>query len=102
VAVIVNNPCLEYWFLLHFKQTSKYYETYAILEKLLKKYLPDYDKSEKYYKNSRQDIYQRLKSYLKAAIDNAGRLGEFDFANTETGIAEMYKLFNEDEIKLNI
>lgn len=27
VVVIVNNPCLEFWFLLHFKKTSKYYDT---------------------------------------------------------------------------
>ncbi|MDR3340841.1 MAG: RloB family protein [Candidatus Symbiothrix sp.] len=97
IVIIVNNPCLEYWFLLHFEATSKYYESYAKLERALKKHkaLADYEKSEKYYKTGRQNIYQRLKPYLQTAIKDAKRLGKFDFNNTQTGMAEIYKLFDE-------
>jgi hypothetical protein len=93
-SFVVDGEC-ELWYLQKMKEN----EPYVILEKSLKKYLLDYNKSERYYKNSRQDIYQRLKPHLEAAIDNAGKLGKFDFANTETGIAEMCKLFNENGIK---
>jgi hypothetical protein len=97
VIVVVNNPCLEYWFLQHFKQTSKFFATYAELEKPLKKHLTDYEKTEKYYKKSNGDIYKKLKDRLQAAIANSKRLGEFDFGNTATGKAEMYKIFDELE-----
>ncbi|GHU83701.1 hypothetical protein FACS189415_6540 [Bacteroidia bacterium] len=96
IIIIVNNPCLEYWYLLHFEHTSKYFATYERLEKPLKKYLPDYEKSEKYYKNPRLNIYKRLKNNLPEAIVNAQKLGEFDFGEIQTaGIAEMHKIFEE-------
>jgi len=94
IVVIVNNPCLEYWFLQHFEQTSKYFATYKKLENSLKKHLSDYEKTEKYYKGSQQDIYQKLKPNLPAAITNAESLGEFTFDNAQIGMAEMYKIFN--------
>ena len=93
ITVIVNNPCLEFWFLVHFERTSKYFATYEQLEKSLKKYLSDYEKTEKYYKNSRQNIYQKLKPKLSSAIANTENLGEFAFDNAQTGLSEMYKIF---------
>jgi hypothetical protein len=37
VKIIINNPCLEYWYLLHFEVTSKYFESYDKLRPVLKK-----------------------------------------------------------------
>lgn len=91
----MNNPCLEFWFLLHYEQTLKYFATYSDLKKELNKHLPDYQKTEKYFKNSRQDIYQHLKSNLATAINNAILTGTFDFNNTHKGLSEMHKVFNE-------
>lgn len=95
VLFIINNPCLEYWFLLHYKQTSKYFGSYAGLEKELVKHLPDYQKTEKYFKNPRQDIYQRLKPKQGVAIENALKLDRFDFENTRWGLSEMHRIFTE-------
>lgn len=95
IVVVINNPCLEYWFLQHFEQTSKYFETYEQLEKSLKSHLSDYEKTEKYYKNSRQNIYQKLKPNLPTAKTNAKKLAEFTLDNAQTGLAEMYKVFTE-------
>lgn len=47
ISVIVNAPCLEYWFLLHFERTSRYYNKCEGAVKQLKKYLPDYEKTRK-------------------------------------------------------
>jgi hypothetical protein len=94
IIIVVNNPCLEYWFLQHFEQTSKHFSSYEKLEKSVKKHLADYEKTEKYYKNFRQNIYQKLKPNLPTAIVNAKNLGEFSFDNIETSITEMYKIFN--------
>lgn len=93
VIVVVNNPCLEFWFLLHYKQTAKYFASYDDLKKELMKYLPDYQKTQKYYKNSRQDIYQRLKPKLQTAISNAEECGKFDFENIQKGLSEMQMIF---------
>ncbi|WP_353744812.1 RloB domain-containing protein [Hydrotalea sp. AMD] len=47
VVVIVNNPCLEFWFLLHFEKTSKYFNTCSSVETELKKHLKNYEKDTK-------------------------------------------------------
>jgi hypothetical protein len=100
IIIIVNNPCLEYWFLQHFEQTSKYFAAYANIEKSLKKHLSDYEKTEKYYKNPRQNIYLKLKPHLPTAITNTKKSGKFSFENVKTGMTEMYKIFSELKIEI--
>ena len=94
VEIVINNPCLEFWFLLHFCQTTKYFESYDKLLPDLKKQtiLSNYEKTEKYFTKG-TDIYKRLKPYLKTAIENAGKCGKFDFKQPSKGIAEMNKIF---------
>ena len=99
VVVIVNNPCLEYWLLLHFEATGKYFNNCAGAVKQLLKYLPDYEKTEKYYTKSNQDIYLKLKPRLNTAINDAKTLTDFDLETPEIGITQMHFLFEEDEIK---
>ncbi len=73
VEVLVNNPCLEFWLLLHFEQTARYFTRCIDAERRLKKYLADYKKTEQYYKKSDKDTYKKLKPKLKQAIDNANK-----------------------------
>lgn len=47
VVVVVNNPCLEFWFLLHFEKTSKYFNTCSGAEAQLKKTLKELRKDTK-------------------------------------------------------
>ena len=101
IEVLVNTPCLEYWFLLHFKETSTYYSNYDSVVTALKKneIFKDYKKTREYYFNSYNDIYKKLKPYQNKAIFNSKKLGSFDFANPESAKAEMYKVFDELRIK---
>jgi len=94
VEIVVNNPCLEFWFLLHFCQTTKYFESYDKLLPNLKKQatLSNYEKTEKYFTKG-TDIYKRLKPYLETAIENASKCGKFNFEQTSKGISEMNKIF---------
>lgn len=39
---------IEYWFLLHFEDTCRYFQDSAATERALKQYLPTYDKTRKY------------------------------------------------------
>jgi hypothetical protein len=102
VTIIINNPCLEYWYLLHFKETSKYFESYDKLIGELKRYLTNYGKTEAYYTKQNNDIYLRLKPYLPAAMINANKLPAFDINNIETGISQMLLFFETDGIKNRI
>lgn len=99
VEVIVNNPCFEYWFLLHFVRTQRKYTNCSGVIKQLEKNLPDYKKTEKYFKSRNNDIYSRLKPNLKDAIENAIAFGIFDVYNPEKAMCEMDKVFMIDELK---
>lgn len=100
IETIINTPCLEFWFLLHFKNTSKYYESCTDIEKQFKKIsvLKDYEKTEKYYIRLKTDIFSRLKEHLGCAITNAESISVFSFNNYEKGISQMYKLFDLKEL----
>ncbi len=96
VVVLVNNPCLELWFLLHFKETARVFTNCESAEKELMKneMFKDYRKTEKYYKSYQNDVYQKLKPFQQAAVARAEKLGEIDFSKIEEPKAEIYKIFD--------
>ena len=94
VEVLVNTPCLEFWHLLHFKETSKYYAQCESAAKELRQYLPNYEKTQRYYKQANSDIYQRLKPLQETAHNNAKKLGRFDFEYPQSAKAEMYSVLD--------
>lgn len=98
VVVIVNNPCLEFWFLLHFEQTSKYFRTCSESEFQLKKHLRNYEKTQKFFKKENDDIYLKLKSYLKTALSNSVALKTFDYQSPKKAVCEMGLLFGMDQL----
>ena len=93
LLVVVNNPCLEYWYLLHYSKTTKFFANYQSLLLELKKIsnLSTYDKCESYY-NGHPDIYQRLETVLKNARSNAIPFN-INSCNNEGG-SEMNLLFD--------
>ncbi|MCH8554627.1 MAG: RloB family protein [Schleiferiaceae bacterium] len=99
VIVIVNNPCIEFWFLLHFEKTSKYFETCLKAETQLKKYLKNYEKTQKFFTKQNDDIYLKLKTKLNTAIDNSFALGYFENKNPTKAMCEMDLLFKSEELQ---
>lgn len=99
VVVIVNNPCLEFWFLLHFEKTSKYFNTCSSAETELKKHLKNYEKTQKFFTKQNDDIYLKLKPTLKTGLTNSIALGNFDNENPKKAMCEMELLFQSDELK---
>ena len=89
IVVIVNNPCLEYWFLLHFQMTNKVFTSCADAEKQVSQHLKGYEKTEKFFKKNNNDIYKQLKPHLKTAISNATTLGNFDTQEYKRAMCEM-------------
>lgn len=99
VKIIISNPCLEYWLLLHYEYTAKPFKDCNEANQLLKKYLSDYDKSEKYF--IKNDLYKKIKNIQHTAVKNAKKIGEFRSENFDSSICEYYKLFDSDK-KVNI
>jgi hypothetical protein len=99
IIVIINNPCLEYWFLLHYEASSKYFESCEDVTKQLKKHLPEYSKTKFFYTKQDNDIYLKLKPRLINAIINAGNLDQFNFQNPHTGMSQMPLFFETEQIK---
>lgn len=99
VVIIINNSCLEFWILLHFETTGKYFDNCEDATKQLKKHLPNYEKTSKYYTKQDNDIYLRLKPKLNDAITNANKLKMFNLDNPDTAITQMHLLFETEELK---
>ena len=85
VVVIVNNPCLEYWFLLHFRKTTKIFTACSDAEREVGQYLKGYEKTEKFFKKNNNDIYKQL----KPAISHATALGSFSTQEYKKAMCEM-------------
>ena len=97
VIVIVNNPCIEFWFLLHFEKTTKLFTDCNSAEKQLKKHITDYEKTRKYFTKQDNDIYLKLKENVQVATQNSKGL-KFRKANTNKAICEMNLFFKISEI----
>lgn len=78
VIFIETERCTELWFLYHFTKNAitRKFNSYNELEKELKKYLPNYEKTEKYFK-SISSLHKELTKEVKPsgslsqAISNA-------------------------------
>lgn len=93
IHIIINQPCMEYWLLCHFEQTTAPFTNCGSAETKLKKQLNGYKKSEDYYKNNSNDIYKRLKKDLPKALAYSRTRKTFDASAPNTGYTEMHKLF---------
>ncbi|GJM64996.1 RloB family protein [Persicobacter diffluens] len=93
VHLLVNTPCLEFWYLLHYKNTSRYFSDYnSLIREFRGTPLEDYEKSERYYKQGRQNLYQKLVTEQVAAIERASGLGEFNIEEMAQAKTEMFRL----------
>lgn len=93
VSVIYNQPCLEYWLLLHLKSKKGLFSGCNEAENLLRQIEPSYDKSEQYFVRQTPDIYARFRPQFPEAISRA-REGKFSAEQPNNGLSEMHKLFD--------
>lgn len=93
--IIINNPCLEYWFYLHFENNKSFNNKCANVESAIKRLgntvLKNYEKN----KNMKQ-LVEKLSPYLQNARKNA-KEREFDIEHI-LSCSQMFKLF--DELKI--
>ncbi len=53
VILCPSLPSIEYWFLLHYLQTTRHYPSSKSAMDALKSYIPDFDKKEAFLQNSK-------------------------------------------------
>jgi len=93
--IIINNPCLEYWFYLHFEKNKNFNNNCSDVESAIKRLdngvLKNYEKN----KNMKQ-LVEKLSLYLQNARLNA-KEREFDIEHV-LSCSQMFKLFDRLEI----
>ena len=68
IQIALSNPCFEFWYLLHFQYTTKFF---FLSDNGL--YLPDYEKAG--------DVYNQLAEHTAIAIQNAKRVEQYHLQN---------------------
>lgn len=91
IVVFESNPCIEFWFLLHFVRTTKSFSNCEGVERELQKHLPNYAKNQQYLVQS--NIYKTLKPNLLKAFENGKWIEENSNANEyNSPKSEVYNL----------
>lgn len=97
VVIIVNNPCFEFWLLLHFEQTCKTFNDCAAAQHQLEKKLKDYAKTQAYFTKQDQDIYLKLKLHLQIALTNAKKCKAVTDTLRSNSSSQMHLFFEAEE-----
>lgn len=98
VLFIETYPCTEFWFLLHFlpELSTRTYHSYDALLPELRKYMPGYEKTKKYFRKN--NLYCFLKKYgsIEKAMNNAEKLCKIANESPEDTLAysEIYQVVN--------
>lgn len=69
-----NERCLELWFLYYFEYTTSRFNSYSELERSLKRFIPEYEKTEKFFKSTKglhNFIVDKKNGNFSNAIANA-------------------------------
>jgi len=107
VVFIETERCTELWFLYHFTQSAitKEFRSYHELEKVLHKYRPQYEKTEKYFKsvadlNKEFTKKREPKGSLQKAIDNSKvSIKSKERDNRDYSYSEIHLLFEALKIE---
>lgn len=87
---------IEYWFLLHFDNTNRYFKDSSATESELRKHIPDYEKKSKFLQNTQWVKDLCSESKLKLAQERAKLFGQ----NGES-YTNLYKAFEFLDRKKN-
>lgn len=69
IELIKSNPCFEIWFILHYSNSTKQYNSNTELMDKLKKYIPQYEKNK--------DVFQLISDRTNIAIENSKKLESY-------------------------
>ncbi|MCT4639901.1 MAG: RloB family protein [Bacteroidales bacterium] len=91
VVICDSLPSIEFWFLLHFKQTNKVFSDYKAIRNELGKYIQGYDKTEKFLE--KDDWVKLLVLKQASAVVHAKQLSsEGSYSNIYRAIELLERL----------
>lgn len=94
---IETNPCTDFWFLLHFlpQLAIKRYATCDDVLPDLRRYMPGYEKTSRYFRKNKLYPYLTANGNLDRAIGYAEKLSKLSEATPEDKLAysQMHKVF---------
>ena len=79
---------IEYWFLLHYENTNRFFTDSAATEQELRKFIPDYEKKEKFLQNIKWVSDLCSENKLELAKTRAK-----EFGHNGDSYSEVYKAF---------
>ena len=82
VILCDSMPSIEYWFLLHFEKTNRYFKSSDRVMDVLKQYMP-YEKTEKFLSQPQWVAHLISENRGKYAMKNAEELGELGESYTK-------------------
>jgi hypothetical protein len=94
VVLCDSMPSIEFWFLIHYIHTNRHYGTSRAVVAELKKFIPDFDKSERFLKNAKWVAELCADGKLEQAIRTAQKLGM-----EGPSYSNLWKLFDMEETK---
>ncbi len=96
VTFIETDPCTEYWFLLHFapQLSQRHFNSYKEVEAELHKYLPQYTKTETYFKRAKLFEMLSASGNLEYALALAKQSSELHDQGAENSYTQMHVLFD--------
>lgn len=98
-AVILcdSMPSIEFWFLLHYLNTNRYFATSDDVIDVLRRYMPNFSKHQSFLSKEAWVSELLADNRLDTAIANANTIGM-----EGESYSNLYKLFNSSQIKRNI
>ncbi len=76
VIICESMPSIEFWFLLHYLNTNRYFATSDDVITALRRYLPNFSKQQSYLSKENWVATLLVDNKLTTAIDNALSIGE--------------------------
>lgn len=93
VLICDSMPSIEFWFLIHFVNTSKYFLNSEAVIKMLRKFIPNYEKSGSFLEKKQWVTEMIAGKRLNNACENAATLSMESESYSE--IYHAIKLFSE-------
>lgn len=94
VVLCDSLPSLEYWFLLHYADTNKYFPSCHAVVQELKKYIPEYKKSETFLQVPKWVADMTLEGKLEIAMKRSKKYNPTmgSYSNMHKAIDILYKV----------
>ena len=99
VLICDSMPSIEFWFLIHYMNTSKYFKDVNDIIRVLKKFIPNYEKTEDFLEKQNWVAIMSEDKRLNDACKRAALLGPQSESYSE--IYQAIALFAETILKTN-